>query len=381
MNPVSTSGNSSVDKSVRGLIRKYSSDSDVSISPPALKPPEKKKKPHGIMEGIAHSGSAAGTSTTPTAVPPISVHDFESLSVILNEMRGEMHQYQLNNAASIKQLTDQVSSFRESITTRINNLEQSMTEKITTECDKVKTDVMLEVAAANSKIDALTLSNTKFQSDVQAFEDRVKLAEDALTAAGALIPDFHPENTVIVSGVRYVNTEDPKVEAQKLIDAISNACVPPLTQIQVVNAERTVSRNNKPGLLKIQLPSRLDKINILKNKRKLANDTAYARAFVRGSQSHTDRLIHLNFTTLLNEMGLADRYRIAANGRLIEKTDDSNQNGPQNYYQRPPPGHPHGPPPGPPPGHYWVPTGPAHGFPPLQRQSNNYNQRQQPGRH
>ena len=49
MNPASASGNSSVDKSsVRGLIRKYSSDSDVSISPPAQKPPEKKKPSHGI---------------------------------------------------------------------------------------------------------------------------------------------------------------------------------------------------------------------------------------------------------------------------------------------------------------------------------------------
>ena len=376
MNPASASGNSSVDKSsVRGLIRKYSSDSDVSISPPAQKPPEKKKPSHGIriMEENTNSGSASGTIATPTPVHTTnSAQDFAALSVVLNELRGEIRQNQSTTVASIKALTDQVTSFRESITTRINNLEQSMTGKITTECNKVKTEVMLEVATANSKIDALTLSYTKFQTDVQAFEDRVKLAEEALTAAGALIPDFHPENTVIVSGVRYVNTEDPKVEAQKLIDAISNACVPPLTQIQVVNAERTVPRNNKPGLLKIQLSSRLDKITILKNKRKLANDPTYARTFVRGSQSHTDRLIHLNFTTLLNEMGLADRYRIAANGRLIEKTDDTNQNGPQNNYQRPPHGHPHGPAPGPPPGQYWGPPGPAPGYPPLHQRQGRY---------
>ena len=71
-------------------------------------------------------------------------------------------------------------------------------------------------------------------------------------------------------------------------------------------------------------------------------------------------------------MGLADRYRIAANGRLIEKTDDTNQNGPQNNYQRPPHGHPHGPAPGPPPGQYWGPPGPAPGYPPLHQRQGRY---------
>ena len=368
MEPVGPNKSSSSECStVRGLVRKYSSDSS-DASPQAQKPPEKKKfTSDGIMSNQHPSGSATGTpGTSSDTSSPINVTDFAALSVVLNEIR----QYQFT-------LSDQLTSFRESMTTRINNLEQSMTAKITTECNKVKTDVMLEVAAANSKIDALTVSYRQFQTDVQAFEDRVKLAEDALAAAGALIPDFHPESTVIVSGVRYVTTEDPKVEAQKLIDAISNACVPPLSQISVVNAERTAPRNNKPGLLKIQLPSRIDKINILKNKKKLASDDTYARAFVRGSQSHTDRLIHLNFTTLLNETGLSDRYRIAANGRMIEKTDDGNQNGPPtapNNYQRPPPGYQYGPPPGPQ-GQYFGHPGPAPGFPPSHR-PNNYNQYQ-----
>ena len=379
MSLASTSGNiSGVDTSVRGLIRKYSSDSD--SSPTTQKPPVKKKVGSDgnvvpiIMENAippnAQPGAATGTPaaslTTPgqQIVTPINVTDFTALSQVLNQFQNT--QVQMNS--TLQSLAGQFTSFKDSITSRITNMEKSLSEKITEECRKVKEEVMLEVATAKSSIDAVKLICDQSKLDVQALQDRVKIAEDALAEAGALVPDFFPENTVIVSGVRRADSEDTKVEAQKLVDALTDACNPPLSQIRIVNAERTPARNNKPGLIKIQLPSRNDKINILRNKKVLADVPAYTRAFVRGSQSHTDRLIHINFSKILEETGLANRYRIAGNGRMVEI---NNENGPpnQNGYQQQhmphhPPGFGPGPPPGPP-GHFWGPRG---GFPPLRNQ-------------
>ena len=340
---------------VRGLVRKYSSDSEAS---PGSRPPEKKKlsdasatmNPTNLTDGNATGTPAAASSTsggvgTPQTQQPSSsvnpmpaVTDFASVGIVLNQIN-----------LSIAALSNQLSSTRDSLTTRITNLEQSLTTKITTECDKLRTDVMLEVAAVDAKVMTLTTSFSKLEDEFKSNTDRLKIVEDALAEAGALTPDFFPENTVIATGLSYSDPEDIKKKAQDLINALTSACTPPLPQIDVINAMRTPSRNNKPGVVKIQLPSRQNKIDILKNKKKLSGNTAYARVFIRGSQSHTDRLIHLNTNTLLNELGLNDRYRVAANGRLVLKSDDDTRPGYyQPHMQQPPQRFQNGPPSGPP---------------------------------
>ena len=82
-----------------------------------------------------------------------------------------------------------------------------------------------------------------------------------------------------------------------------------LEDITVERAARVKSyRDDKPGLVKIRLPSVTDKVNVLRHKRVLQSG-AYRRVFIRSPQSHTDRLIQHNIQTLLKELPNGDQYR------------------------------------------------------------------------
>ena len=76
------------------------------------------------------------------------------------------------------------------------------------------------------------------------------------------------------------------------------------------------------GLLKIQLGSVKDEVQVLRNKSKLAShDGEYRNAYLRSSKTHTERLINLKFRTLLRELPNGRNYRVAGNGRVVSKED------------------------------------------------------------
>ena len=356
---------SSGDSSVRGLIRKYSSDSS-EASPPSSKPPEKKKYGiNDIMSNLSTGGSATATGTpvvasSTGAVNPNSSTTATDLSnnVMLQEIRAL--------TALITGVSDKLDQTKNELSARIDNIEVTLSNKIASECEKIRSDLTQEIAAVDAKVRSLSDSFETLDRNLKASNDRLQRVEEALAAADALTPDYYPETTIIATKLAFNDSEDIKKKSQDLINALTAACDPALPQINVVNAMRTPFRDGKPGVVKIQLPSRQNKIDILKNKKKLMDNSNYSRVFIRGSQSHTDRLIQINTNTLLNELGLNDKYRVAANGRLV-----LNNNAQQHGYGQPPDQRPpwNGPPPGPrgPPGHpgqfnfqRWPPPGQWH---------------------
>ena len=319
----SASSSFSGDSNVRGLIRKYSSDSDAS---PVSKPLEKKCK-QTMMESSDSSLDGGGSDgPSQAALPPP-----KDLADAMLQMRSMM------------------TSFRNDIIDRIVVSEN----KVLAVCKEIEDKLMLEIAAVNSKITALDTKVTGLGNKVNGLEekltdysDRLKIVEDAMAANGTLVQDFDPEYTVIVTNVTYSDTEDLTTKCQEIIDHIRTSSTPPLEPIPVVKAIRTPFRDRKPGVIKLQLPTVQNKKDILKGKRSLSNSTQYSRAFIRGSQSHTERLLHLNTNTLLNELGLADRYRVSGNGRLVPKQFPVQQfNGQPGQVQQTPNYGNHGPPP------------------------------------
>ena len=73
-------------------------------------------------------------------------------------------------------------------------------------------------------------------------------------------------------------------------------------------------------MLKIAFADIDQKIAVLRAKRNLANSNTLNKVRIWGSTSHAERLIEHNFKTLLNVVpGAYEKYRIAGNGKLIEK--------------------------------------------------------------
>lgn len=69
---------------------------------------------------------------------------------------------------------------------------------------------------------------------------------------------------------------------------------------QVVAAARLRKRKfDKRGLVKISLLTLEEKLQVLRNKRKLVTNEKFKRVFLKSSKSHTNRIIELNACTLL----------------------------------------------------------------------------------
>ena len=63
---------------------------------------------------------------------------------------------------------------------------------------------------------------------------------------------------------------------------------------------RTPVRGKNKGVLKIQLKTCEDKIDVLRKKSNLRNSVEFKKVYLHSSKSHTDRLIETNFKTLLH---------------------------------------------------------------------------------
>ena len=143
-------------------------------------------------------------------------------------------------------------------------------------------------------------------------EVRIKRIED--TAHNITREPFHPDVTIVAFGVVQNSNEDTKELAMKIIQATG------IDRVPVVRALRLGARNGKSGVIKIELASKDDKIEILKNKHALTSSRDYQRVFLRSSQTHAERLIELNFKTLLKEIPNGNQFRVTGNGRLVRQT-------------------------------------------------------------
>ena len=74
-----------------------------------------------------------------------------------------------------------------------------------------------------------------------------------------------------------------------------------LGNINVVRIEQLPGRDGKPGGIKIQLPNKNAKIEVLRAKKSLVKTADYKHVYLRGAMTHVERLIHLNFQKLINE--------------------------------------------------------------------------------
>ena len=150
---------------------------------------------------------------------------------------------------------------------------------------------------------------------IAKMEDNIddRLREQQIALSSVQTQEFPVDTTLVCYGIPYVEGEDIYETAQVLVETGLD-----LPNIQVQLAKRMSTRNNRPGLVKIQLSSLDDKIAVLRAKRNLL-DTEYCEVYIRSSMSHADRMAQNNLHIILNEIPNGYKYRVAANGRIIKK--------------------------------------------------------------
>ena len=149
-------------------------------------------------------------------------------------------------------------------------------------------------------------------------------------------PAFDPEVTLVPQGLKE-SGRDLLSDVKELVHEVLNE-----PEVTIKRVLRIASRNAYPGIVKIEVDSTQNKIKVLRKKGMLIeNNGVYRNVFLRSSKSHVERLLELNTKKLLDELPNGNKFRISANGRLIEKNNWENQQRyqrqqrPEQQHQRP----------------------------------------------
>ena len=272
-----------------GVIRKHESTSSESDSTPR-KPPRNK--------------------------PKIDIEDAKILDAIEGlQKRFDSSVQDLGSRLEIQ--TNEQKQFRQSMEQRLTNIEANLNSKIEAESKAIREELQMEVATVRDQVTAVETNLKSIQTNIQADLDEMKRRIDALenSEGGVPLPDFSPETTVVVTGMKYNHGEDILSKAK---DLVKNGLG---LELAVKNAMRTPFRNDKPGtVVKIEFSSKQDKIAALKEKAELSKHQQFKRVYMRSSQPHIERVMHLNTMTLLKELKLENKYSILGS-RLVHKDD------------------------------------------------------------
>lgn len=262
-----------------------------------------------------HRSATKGTVRKTTETPSTPVRQFKKANMDSDQSEAMMTILMSMQADLRKSVEDQ-QSFRQSVEQRLSNLESNINVKIEAECKSIREDMAMELVKMSDKIKAVEASVQKLQvqasHDIGELQTRVGRVEESGEREA-----YSPARTIVATGIPFAQNEDIKSKAKDLVDKGLKV------RARIINVERTPLREgNRPGIVKIELDTKEEKIEALRAKGRLATSERYKSVYIRSAQSHEERLLHQNTRLLLKEMGAEQRYRITGSGRLVTKNPD-----------------------------------------------------------
>ena len=197
-------------------------------------------------------------------------------------------------------------------------MQQSMTvqgNEITSRLNKLDENIDQMKASMSQIQEYFNEELAKFNTRCETIEKKIQKMEDDQGKKD----EYDPETSLIAFGLQ----EDVDENVSEKISILIREGLK-LNGLAVVRAVRLPSRDERPGLIKFQVESLENKIQILRSKRSLEVSDVYKDVYLKSSKSHTDRLIELNFKEMLKMMPSGRDFRITGSGRLQRKpTQDS----------------------------------------------------------
>lgn len=145
---------------------------------------------------------------------------------------------------------------------------------------------------------------------------------------------FDPEVSIIATNMEYQADEDIE---EKASDLVRTGLSLPEDVCPVVRALRLPDRNvshgrprpgngptNRPPLVKIEFRSLEEKKMALRNKENLKNST-WHRTWIRSSKPHVERLIDINFKTILDMLPNGKDMKVTGSGRIVPRNENNNR--------------------------------------------------------
>lgn len=212
----------------------------------------------------------------------------------------EFRKLNLKIDSNNQELTASINNLQITLTALVAQSEERMTEKMEKQANELRSQFDLEIGHIRA---SLSLAETNLNK-------RIKRTE------------FDPDVSIVVFGLPFAEGENVVLRVEALIESLECDPVP-----RIVAAQRLAPRDQKPGLIKVELASTDDKIAVLRRKKALKDIATYSTVYINTAKSHTERLLDLNLKTLLEEIPSGKDFFFTSNGRLVRKKRSDTQPG------------------------------------------------------
>ncbi|KAJ8002372.1 hypothetical protein DPEC_G00179210 [Dallia pectoralis] len=156
---------------------------------------------------------------------------------------------------------------------------------------------------------------TNLDTEVGIMCARMENIEQKMSEKETKKKSFDPDVSLIVVGLPHLEGEDLMAKVKDLLH-IGLGCDTALCPAAV---ERVRARGNRPGP-KVELSSALEKVAVLRRKSELKDNDSFKDVYVSSAKSHAERMMELNFRTLIRETAVGRDFYMAANGRMVKRT-------------------------------------------------------------
>ena len=198
----------------------------------------------------------------------------------------------------LKTLMLQVKSSQDSLKASLESRFDSFQKQLSSQIESVKETMYIELGRLENRISQMEGKLNALQSKVEA--NNV----------------YSTDTTVILINLKEDANEDITKKCNELLSVGLG-----IRDIYPVRSQRLTGRDGRPGIVKLQLSSKEEKIRVLQQKFELQNTPKFKKVYLRSAQTHEERLIRLNFQTLLEELPGGDNYRFTGSGRLVRKVE------------------------------------------------------------
>ena len=204
--------------------------------------------------------------------------------------------------AAVEKLQKGQEAMKTSLERKIDSLRIKINKNITKKLGELKNEIYVDI------------------EKLQTGYDELKTLVDALPAPSTqrVNSPLHDSSVcVIASKGHYSPTENLPEKVNKLIGCLDDDVS---SQVVVTGCERLKQRNPayKP-LVKIAFASLEQKIMVLRAKNNLEQHMEFGNVWLRGAKDHVERLIDINFNTVIKIIPAGNGYKVSGSGRIIKK--------------------------------------------------------------
>lgn len=219
---------------------------------------------------------------------------------------------------------------RSALESKIDRMKNELTEDIEKKIQSLRNDITQELSQESERLDSVFRTVQSLQGRLESLESNqsnttAHMDTGNSNGAHTFRPNYGDDSdiSVIVSGLPPLL--DGETLLQKANDIITALGLEVDQNVQVMSTVRFRMRDPvRPGLVKITLRNRDEKINVLRNKMKLKTSQTFSEVYIKSYKSHAERLIELNARAILRQLPQGRNFRVDANGRIQAKPQHGN---------------------------------------------------------